>query len=63
MQGNAKVDAVPEKLKASVNMILEGPNIKDQTENDDKSVGLTKWGEITGGSSYEKQGDTIPHLP
>ncbi|KAG0725079.1 hypothetical protein GWK47_004831 [Chionoecetes opilio] len=34
-------DVVPEKLKALVNMILQGPNIKDQTKNDNKSTGLT----------------------
>ncbi len=38
---NCQDDAVPAKLKALVNMILEGPNIKDQTENDNKSAGLT----------------------
>ena len=34
-------DAVPGKLKALVDMNSEGPNIKDQTDNDNKSAGLT----------------------
>ena len=40
-QEKCQEDSVPEKLKALVDMILEGPNIKNQTENDDKSAGLT----------------------
>ena len=39
--GKCQDGAVPDKLKALVNMISEGPNIKDQTQNDNKSAGLT----------------------
>ena len=70
-------DEEPGKLKVLVNMILEWPSIQDQTDNDNKSVRLTiaqliifnsvkpkkRCGETTNGSAYDKNRDTIYHLP
>ena len=62
LAGKCLDDAVPDKLKTLINMILEGSNIKDQTENDNKSAGLTIAQLIMFNSAKHQRGGMVRHM-